>query len=155
MRRLVAVLAFALVASGSDTGAPAPDGDLGTWHVSRLVFHNEFAMTQGLTRAQARAELGAAVVVTKAGIQKLGRQACAEGRVVDTLDRAELLRSNKLVPAPGKSIDLGLPDRVTVFNYGCVEFWLRTDGHMIAGVDGYYFELVKSHPSSAAASSFH
>ena len=143
MSRLLALLTLACLAPATEPTKQTPEQDLGTWHVSRLLFHNEFALTQGLTRAQARAQLGSALVITKNGIDKLGTQQCGEGRVVNKIERTELLRSNKLTPPPGKILNLGLPAQVTIFNYGCLELWLRADGHMIAGIDAYYFELTK------------
>ncbi len=149
MKLLLALITITLAVAGQDTSAPSDERDIGTWRVSKLVFHNESALTNGLTRAQARAELGPALVITKAGLKKLGKEPCAQGRVVETVDLTDLLRTNKITPAPGSVFNLGLPSRVTVFNYGgCIELWLRTDGNMIAGVDSYYFELTKVHPST-------
>jgi len=76
-------------------------------------------------------------VVTKSGIDKLGGKPCGQHRVVDVWQREELLNSEKL----SQNLNLGLPEKVTVFDYGCLGLWLRTDGNMVTGVDGYYFEL--------------
>ena len=71
MKLLLALITITLSVAGQDTSATSDERDIGTWRVSKLVFHNESALTNGLTRAQARAELGPTLVITKAGLKKL------------------------------------------------------------------------------------
>jgi len=129
---------LALIARAAQPVEIASDADLGTWRVARLLYYNEYAeIGEGLTRIQAQNRLGKALVITNNGIDKLGAKPCALHRVVGIKPRTDLFISEKLPQNP----NLGLPEKVTVFDYGCIGLWLRTDGNMVTAIDNYYFEL--------------
>jgi hypothetical protein len=135
----VAALAasFAFVANAAQLVETTSEADLGTWRVARLLFFKDYGPTNGLTRTQAQNSLGKTLVITKNGIAKMAGKPCPPHRVVDIDQRDRLLMSDNLPP----DLNLGLPEKVIVFTYGCMGFWLRTDGNMVAAVESYYFEL--------------
>ena len=136
----LAALAAALalpIAGAAQLAETISEADLGTWRVARLLYFKDYGPTNGLTRTQARNSLGKTLVITKNGIAKLGSKHCVPHRVIDIYERKDLLMSDELP----LDLNLGLPEKVTVFAYDCIGFWLRTDGNMVAAVDSYYFEL--------------
>jgi hypothetical protein len=133
--------AFALIGRATEPAKPSSEEDIGTWRVARLLYYNDYGPREGLTRLQAQNRLGKTLVITTNGIAKLGRETCAPRRDIDTWQRTDLLSFNKLLPPPGQTVNLGLPEKVTVFIYDCIDLWLRADGNLVAGIDGYYFEL--------------
>jgi hypothetical protein len=134
---ITALAAFALIASAAQPAEPTSEADLGTWRVARLLYYKDYGPSNGLTRTQAQNTLGKALVITRKGIGRLGGKPCAPRRRVDIELRTNLLMSDNLPP----DLDLGLPEKVTLFTYDCIDLWLRTDGNMVAGVASYYFEL--------------
>jgi hypothetical protein len=157
--RAVVVAALALVAVSygvlaDDLRLSDSEADLGTWRISRVIWRSPYTHARDgtpldpMTPREAKRLIGKTVVLSKSGgliDPELGKP-CYPHRVASIVDRDGLLDLYRA----GTMKDLGLPNSVVVFSYGCLEFFLRTDGNLVVGMDGTFFELQRVQRKSAS-----
>ncbi len=121
------------------SGAPsAENADIyGRWRIVKVL---DYADVTAITERQARALVGKVVVVAKDKFV-FGRDTCDAPTYARTVeDTAKTMREKGHV----SSVNMGLPDPVTVIDAGCTDIFLKRPDLIVVHWNGFYFDAARS-----------
>ena len=140
--RLVAVALCMLVASFNVQSAENNSDIFGLWKITAIL---DSADISGLSDLQAKRLIGMPVVINPDHLEFNG-MTCKSPTYQRTVeDTAVYLREKGHV----SSVNLHLPNPVTVIDAKCTFIYLKRKNRIVMGWDGVYFDAVKQMKSSS------
>jgi hypothetical protein len=120
------------------SGVPATgNADIyGRWRIVKVL---DYADITSITEKQAQALVGKVVIVGKDKFV-FGRETCDAPTYERTVeDTAKTMREKGHV----SSVNMGLPDPVTVIDAGCTDIFLKRPNLIVVHWNGFYFDAVR------------
>ena len=139
---LAAVLcAWSALAWGGGDGAVRAMGNAdiyGRWRIAKVL---DFADIAAMSERDAKRLIGKTLVLAKDKLVFNGETCDAPSYERTVEETAKTMREKGHV----SSVDMGLPEQVTVIDAGCTDLFLKGKGRIVVHWRGFYFDAIRQH----------
>jgi hypothetical protein len=108
----------------------------GRWKIAKVL---DYADITALSERQAKKLIGKTVVVARDKLVFNGKECDAPSYERTVEDTARSMREQGHV----SSVNMGLPDQMTVIDAGCTTLFLKSNNRIVIHWDGFYFDAIK------------